>query len=652
LASESSSRRQNHSKATQIFWILLFLDVCWLFFRYGGLAVADLLVHGGFLLLATFFLCRDRQVQRLPLLMLALFGMALGVGVVQLVPVSPDLMVYLNPVKFRILNEVTTVYPGLETSSTLTMMPELHKFRLTILVMDIYLAILLLLANRPSKRLVTGFLHAIALATALINILVTGERLKDMPLLSRFEGTYGTLVNPNHFAMVSAVFTVFLLAILFVKIRNVLKLMSQPDQKQATYEGFISIAFTVLCLGLTLISFRAVYSRSGLVALLLMLTIMVGFAIWQLFSGVARVWRLGLSMVLVFGLLLFFPLGRGIEKFAEKGLDNLRVTQFKIGVDYLKEGPWLGVGLGSTKSILHPLVPRETVYDLRLSTDFHNEYLQVAVEYGIFGLAAILGILAWVVWKLLPRPHHQSYSGNLLMLAVACMVGGLAWQSLVSFPLRVTAIRVFAMIMVAFGLKLAHQGRSRPCPRLVLAVLALGFSLVLIGLAWRHYPMTKHGDLQPGSQAHKAYRYGSYHQMTKYLANDQLQVVLGYLGDLEGLRQEIAKAKSLYHDYLAKQPFSIQALNGLFMLDIIEYRLDHEGFDEAQFNAWESRAQAISHLGKNRNINARLAKFFLYANHLDYLDQSQLSFYETLKSELAFRYRDARERAESLVPAN
>ena len=652
MASESPSRRHKPSKGTQFFWTLLFLDVCWLFFRYGGLAVTDLLVHGGFLLLATFFLCKERKVHSLPRFVAILLALPLAVGLIQLLPVSPEMMAHLNPVKYRILNEVGAVYPELGKSSALTMMPGLHRLHLSILVMDIYLAILLLLANRPSKGLVVGFVHGLALATALINILATGERLKNMPILSRFEGTYGTLVNPNHFAMVAAIFILFLVAILFLKIHKVLRLMRQPNERQAVYEGFISIAFTVLCMGLTLISFRAVYSRSGLVAMLLMLAVLMGFAVWQMFSGMSRAWRFSLSIALVLGVLLFFPLGRGIDKFAEKALDNLRITQFKIGLDYLKEGPWLGVGMGSTKSILHPLVPRETVYDLRLSTDFHNEYLQIAVEYGPIGLLALLGILAWVFWRLLPRKNHGTYSGNLLMLAVACMVCGLAWQSLVSFPLRVTAIRVFAMIMAGFGLKLAHYDKTRSCPRLLLTVMAALLAMTLGALAYHHFPASKHGSPEPGSLAYKSYRYGDYHQMTKYLANDQLQVVLGYLGELEGLRSEIAKAKNLYRSYLAQQPFSIQALNGLFMLDIIEYRLDHEGFDPAQFAAWEAQAEGISHLGKNRNINARLAKFFLYANFLDNLNPSQKTYYETLKTELAFRYRNAQEKAEALVPPN
>lgn len=644
--------RRAGTPATQVFWIILFIDIAWLFFQYGGLAVTDILVHCFFLFAATLALFWERQVYQISKLWLCWLGIPLLIGLVQLISVSPEALASLNPVKHRILGEVLGIQPNLELSSEITMMPVLHRFRLGLLVLDVYLILLLLMARRPSRRLISWFLHLLAGGMAFLNILASSDRLMDLPLLSRFEGTYGGLVNPNHFATLSAVWMVYLIGFLFIRMKKASGLLGDPSKRQAAFEGLGSAALTVLVLGLTLISFRSVYSRSGLVTLFLMLAVLASFGLWNLFSGVNKRLRLGICGAVILGVLLFFPLGRGIDKFAEKALDNLRVTQFHIGMDYLTEKPLLGVGLGSTKSILHPVVPRETVYDLRLSTDFHNEYLQVAVEYGPLGLLVLVVFLGWLLWQLFPRERTGSFSNKMFLVMAWCMIAGFSFHSLFSFPMRVTSIRIFVLVMVGFALKFSHHPTKRDTPRWRLIVMLLLLVITAATFAFRHFPASKYGELKPDSLAYKAYRYGDYHQMLKYQANDQLEATLAYLGELDGLKTHMDKTRALFNEYLHQQPFSIQALNGLFMLDMIDYRLNETAFNPAQFERWQLQADAINHLGRDSNINARLAKFFLYANYLEHLSEDQMTYYEEMKEQLAFRFRDAEAKASDIEADN
>lgn len=637
-------------RITSLFWWVLFLDQAWLFLQFGGLGVTDLLVHGGFLLLATGLLSLERSTLKIKRVWVLWLGLPLIVGALQMLRVSSDLLATLNPIKHRIVQDVSAIYPDLAVSSELTMMPQLHLFHYLILVMDVYLAILLLMAKRPTQQMMLRFVQLLALGMALINILATSDRIKDLPFLARFHETYGGLVNPNHFAMLSAVFMVLLLAISLIKLKGLWLGFQERNARQSLPERIGSLGITVLCFGLTFISFRSVYSRSGIVVLILMVFVLGVYAFWQIFAGVKLKWKLIFGSIIFLSIVLFLPLGRGIDKFADKALDNLRVTQFQIGLDYLKERPYLGVGMGATKSILHPLVSRETVYDLRLSTDFHNEYLQVTVEYGLVGILVLVSMLAWLFIKLFPKKNDGRLPVRILRVGIWCMLAGMAFHSLFSFPLRVTAIRFFAMIMVAYGLKLCSEDRLIQRPKWVFGAMGLCLVVCMTLMALNHLRAKQRHQPEPGSLAYKAYRYGDYHQMLKYQANDALQDTLEYLGDLDGLNKKLQHNQELYEQYLYQQPFSLQALNGLFMIEVMRHRMETLDFDPHQFAIWENRVKAINALGQDRNINARLARFFLYANYLDHLNQEQVSYYERMKEELAFRYRDASEKAEGMAP--
>lgn len=644
----SLETKHTRSRGLTLFWIVLFADILWLFLQFGGLAVVDLLVHASFLLMATGLLLTVPKTKKIQMQWYVWLGLPLLLGLIQMLRVPPEWMAGLNPVKHTVVAAVREVYPQLTTTSELTMMPQLHRFHFLILALDVYLALLLLMAPRPSEKWVTGFVQVLALIMALLNILASSNRIQNLPFIDRFQETYGGLINPNHFATLSAVFIVYLLGFLIIRTRHSLKAFLKPNGREAALEDLGSMGITVLCLGFTLISFRSVYSRSGLVVLILMLAVLLGYGLLQALSPLRLKLRIAVCVCALLSMFLFFPLGRGIDKFAEKNLDNLRITQLKIGLDYVAQKPWLGVGLGSTKSILHPLVPRETVYDLRLSTDFHNEYLQIAVEYGLVGILVLASMLGWLLWRLFPRESHKHFSHRILLITSWCMLVGFCFHALFSFPLRVTAIRVFVMVMIAFALKIAQPGHYIPSQRKTLVSMMLSLITLIALLAANHFPASKYGELVPGSLAEKAYRYGSYDQVLKYQANDQLQKTLNYLGDIEGLQVHMAQTRDLFNRYLEEQPFSLQALNGLFMLDVIDYRLNSLDFDAVQFKQWEEQVEKINLLGKNRNINARLAKFFLYANYLDHLTPTQRSFYDTMKTELAFRYKDAEEKAEDL----
>ena len=83
---------------------------------------------------------------------------------------------------------------------------------------------------------------------------------------------------------------------------------------------------------------------------------------------------------------------------------DVRLEYWKGGWEILKRHPWLGVGPGNFSD--HYLAHRtpegsETQYA-------HNDYLEIAVEMGIVGLAVYLGIWAAWFWSMRAKPPRSS----------------------------------------------------------------------------------------------------------------------------------------------------------------------------------------------------------------------------------------------------
>ena len=132
-----------------------------------------------------------------------------------------------------------------------------------------------------------------------------------------------------------------------------------------------------------------------------------------------------------------------------------------------------------------------------------------------------------------------------------------------------------------------------------------------------------------------ALRYGRFFKRDFYEANDQVQRLLTENMEIGIFRNEIASARTRLQRLPGDHPFSLKALNLMFILDVIEHRLDNPDFQLEAYLAFKEKANAIRALGRDRNINARLALVYLYASYEGFLSEEEEAEYKELREPLS-----------------
>ncbi len=171
----------------------------------------------------------------------------------------------------------------------------------------------------------------------------------------------------------------------------------------------------------------------------------------------------------------------------------LRLAIWRNAVEMVRARPWQGWGLGNFK-IFYPQFRRAAVAEgmtgtARMVRDLHNDWLQVAVETGLVGLALLLSLAGTAARILLHQARAVRNSSDAWTVAAAA--GGMAAFAViacVSFPLERAIPPLFLAGYAA--LVLTAPVRQRPLrssvlSRPVLAVAAGLMALVLVAsIAW------------------------------------------------------------------------------------------------------------------------------------------------------------------------
>ena len=158
-----------------------------------------------------------------------------------------------------------------------------------------------------------------------------------------------------------------------------------------------------------------------------------------------------------------------------------RVNQWRVALDAFKAQPLHGNGAG-TYSNLWNRDRRETVQVL----DAHSLYIETLGELGIVGLALIatvlVAILAGLAWRLRGRGRPAS-AAVLAATAAWALHAGVDWD----WELVAVSVWVFGLAGIALARDPASAPRSRPLPRLLRLVAAIGCLVLAISPAalWR-----------------------------------------------------------------------------------------------------------------------------------------------------------------------
>lgn len=143
-----------------------------------------------------------------------------------------------------------------------------------------------------------------------------------------------------------------------------------------------------------------------------------------------------------------------------------RLGMWQQGLDQLLRSPWLGIGLNEFRHVYR--APPEVLYG---TAHAHNIFLQTALDLGIFGLLAYVGLFGW----LLVKAHHTSRGPDALLRRIAAGAGmgllgihlfGLA--DAIALGAKVGLLQWFAagLILAAWQLQRSAVPGGTPSPSL------------------------------------------------------------------------------------------------------------------------------------------------------------------------------------------
>lgn len=140
--------------------------------------------------------------------------------------------------------------------------------------------------------------------------------------------------------------------------------------------------------------------------------------------------------------LILSLLGRGVP--IETRGQLARLTLWRSGIEMGLERPWFGAGLGAYRSLLASHVPPGTTFDGG-ALDFgnaHNLYIHHFAERGAAGLAAVLWLVAALVWTAFQRVRARGDASSLWGLAAAA---AFAVMNLTEVALQVEVVWMLAL---------------------------------------------------------------------------------------------------------------------------------------------------------------------------------------------------------------
>ena len=149
---------------------------------------------------------------------------------------------------------------------------------------------------------------------------------------------------------------------------------------------------TILGISLPIVFTILAGARVGMVITPVLL--LLGYLFYCKFKPVIK-WGLVVAGIAAGGILIhLFP------KADDRFVDPIRMDLRRIAISAIKEKPFFGWGTGYSKTLIHSeerahSLGIETPYDFN---QFHNQYLEDMVQFGIPGILILLVLFGWMLW--------------------------------------------------------------------------------------------------------------------------------------------------------------------------------------------------------------------------------------------------------------
>jgi len=140
--------------------------------------------------------------------------------------------------------------------------------------------------------------------------------------------------------------------------------------------------------------------------------------------------------------------------------DSVRLQLYELAWKLIRDAPWFGHGYYNFQYLLQQDQPDALLG--RASKFVHNDYLQVWVETGIFGLLALLvlvGAIIRTVWMRYPdMPNHD----QVRIIALGAGAAGIYAHALVDFPLYPPALATVSGALLGMLNRVTSDARNEP----------------------------------------------------------------------------------------------------------------------------------------------------------------------------------------------
>lgn len=273
----------------------------------------------------------------------------------------------------------------------------------------------------------------------------------------------GTFINRNHFASFLAITLPFALGLVVYNASSAKRLTDwRAGILRLTDPGFVLFLFGLLASFTIWVGVLLSYSRGGLVAALVA-TVTFGV----LASARRGRWRyLALLTLVPAAFLMRQEILAPAERFVSDASGPLgigsRVDAWRAGLEMVPDYLFLGSGLGSFG---HAFYLYRSPVIVRRWGHLHNDWLQAMIEGGLIQFLVLVLLAVLLLWPGRRRHGETHPAGVRVHSCALAALAAVAMHSVFDFSLRIPAIAVLTVCIVALAAATADRGGSPASPR-------------------------------------------------------------------------------------------------------------------------------------------------------------------------------------------